>query len=100
MVYNYLNGSEYSKIVNSVAIKRTSCAYSNPLKLISFKIGKVMEIDRRTGIDRRQVNFNSDSNQVERRKRPDRRADGFDVRDLVLSEADFSDMFAHYLPKT
>ena len=58
-----------------------------------------MNIDRRAGIERRQVNFNTEPNRVERRKRPDRRADGFDVRDLVLSEADFSDMFAHYLPK-
>ena len=56
-----------------------------------------MNIDRRSREDRRQVNFNLTGNRVERRKRPDRRSCGFDVRDLTLSEKDFSDIFALYI---
>ena len=54
-----------------------------------------MDIDRRTSEDRRKVNLLY--NKVERRKRPDRRTSGFDVRDMTLSEEDFSYIFALYL---
>ena len=55
-----------------------------------------MEIDRRSNEDRRQVNVVL-YDKVERRKRPDRRTSGFDVRNLVLSEEDFLDIFALYV---
>ena len=73
--------------------------YSNPLKVISFKLKeRNMKIDRRSGQDRRQVNFNLFANKIERRKQPDRRTSGFHVSDVFLSEEDFSDLFALFLP--
>ena len=54
-----------------------------------------MDIDRRNSEDRRQVNLLY--NKVDRRKRPDRRTSGFDVRDIKLSEEDFSYIFALYI---
>ena len=56
-----------------------------------------MNIERRTGEDRRQVNLTLSANRFERRKIPDRRIEGLDVRDLTLSEEDFSDMFDRYI---
>lgn len=56
-----------------------------------------MEIDRRVYDERRQTDFKLLPNKLERRKRPDRRRDGFVVKDVVVSEAEFSDVFARFL---
>ena len=74
-------------------------AYANALKIIKFKHRTHMDTERRTGPDRRQVNLALSANRFERRKIPDRRIEGLDVRDLTLSEEDFSNIFAHYISR-
>ena len=56
-------------------------------------------IDRRTDIDRRQVNLSLWNNKIERRKRPDRRMGGVDVSVLNLSEDEFNEVFELFLGK-
>ena len=83
--------------MNIVSIIEVIAAYSNALKIIRFNNQKHMNIERRAGEDRRQVNLAMSANRFERRKIPDRRIEGLDVRDLTLSEEDFFDMFDRYI---
>jgi len=54
-------------------------------------------IERRSEQDRRTVNLNLWENRIERRKRPDRRLAGLDVDIFDVSDAEFMEMFAHYV---
>lgn len=85
--------------MNIVAKNAVIDPYSNVLKTIRFNHQQHMDTERRTGLDRRQVNLALSANRFERRKIPDRRIEGLDVRDLTLSEEDFSNIFAHYISR-
>ncbi|MDW3094924.1 MAG: hypothetical protein R8G33_04540 [Gammaproteobacteria bacterium] len=56
-------------------------------------------IDRRSEEDRRTSDKTLWSNNVERRKRPDRRLDGLDVDVVSISEDEFLEIFSQFLPK-
>ena len=59
-----------------------------------------MDIDRRSYDERRQVDYAQLPSKLERRKRPDRRRGGFEVKDIIVSEAEFSDVFAKFLARS
>jgi|GEM_PF-2838357 len=56
--------------------------------------------DRRSEKDRRMTDNRLWANNVERRKRPDRRLDGLDVDVLNISEDEFSEIFSQFLQTT
>ena len=56
-------------------------------------------IDRRSEQDRRNIDKSLWGNNVERRKRPDRRLDGLDVDVVSVSEDEFMEIFSQFLPK-
>tara|TARA_R110002096_G_scaffold67198_5_gene163028 strand:- start:272 stop:472 length:201 start_codon:yes stop_codon:yes gene_type:complete len=56
--------------------------------------------DRRSEKDRRMTDNRLWANNVERRKRPDRRLDGLDVDVLNVSEDEFSEIFSQFLQTT
>ena len=58
---------------------------------------KEMFIERRADEDRRTVNGSLWKNNVERRKRPDRRLAGLDVDMFDISNDEFIEMFACYI---
>ena len=58
-----------------------------------------MITNRRETIDRRRVAYNLLSDMIDRRKIPDRRLGGLDVRDVRLSEKAFFGIFAKFVIK-
>ncbi len=55
-------------------------------------------MDRRSKQDRREVNVRVFPGVSERRKNPDRRQAGLDVKELYVSEEAFSKIFDKFIP--